>query len=69
MAIARHHKEILEIVETEVTPAVSEIGRRSEGEYELEVLVVLIVGLVGLGQEAEPNPPFVEKQLFLKHVL
>ena len=69
MRVVGLHKKVLKIVEAEVAPAISEIWRGTQGEHELKVFVVLIVGFVGLSQEAEPNPPLVEKQLFLKHVL
>lgn len=50
-------------------PGVGEVGGRGEGEDELEVLVVLIAGLVGLCLEAKPDSPLVEKQLGFNHTI
>jgi hypothetical protein len=62
-------QEVVEVVEAEVGPAVGEVGRRLQQEHLLEVLVVLLVGLVGLRQEAEPHSPLVQKQRILKHII
>ena len=46
LAIVRHHKKIIEIVESEARPTISKIWRRPDQEYELKVFVVLIARLV-----------------------
>jgi len=65
LSIVGHHEEILEIVESEMSPTVGKVWRRAECKYKLEVFIVLLVRLVRFSQEAEPYSPLVEKQLFL----
>ena len=62
-------EEVLEVVEAEVIPAVGEVGGSLEAEDQFEVLVVLVVALIGLAEEAEPHSPLVQKQLTLEHIL
>ena len=59
-------EEVVEAAETAVGPAVGEVCGGLEGVDESVVLVVLFVGLPN---EDEPDPPFVEEQLTLKHII
>ena len=60
-------EEVLEVVELVVVPEVGEVGRRAEVVDLLEVHVVVLVGLGGVGLEAEPDAPLVEELGFEHH--
>jgi hypothetical protein len=62
-------QEVAEIVESEMVPAVPEIGGRSQGEHLLEIVVVFFIRLVGICDKAKPHSPLIDKKLTLKHRL
>lgn len=55
------HQEVVKIVEAEVRPAVSEVCGCFQEEDHLEILIVVLIGITLISQEAKPHSPFVQK--------
>lgn len=50
-------------------PNVGEVSRSADVVAQMEVFVVIFFGFVWLAQEAKPYGPFVDKEMFLKHII
>jgi hypothetical protein len=58
---------MIEIVELAMVPNICEISRCTDIVDLKEVFVVFFIGFIRLPQEAKPNSPFVNEEMFLKH--